>query len=104
MVDLPDAAELDAHIFAGYVDGLRQASWHGDERRVRLGYTAEMALKMVIAYLPGMLWGMLDHSWHADYETQSGSIIAALADAQANHTRWLLLRGLEALDLARQLG
>ena len=35
--DLPD---LDRGVFAGYVSGLREAGWEGDEREVRLGMCA----------------------------------------------------------------
>lgn len=35
--DLPD---LDREVFAGYVSGLREAGWEGDERLVRLGMCA----------------------------------------------------------------
>lgn len=42
--DLDKLADLDAVIFAGYVDGLRDAGWQGDPRLVRLGYAATAAL------------------------------------------------------------
>lgn len=35
--DLPD---LDREVFAGYISGLREAGWEGDERGVRLGMCA----------------------------------------------------------------
>jgi hypothetical protein len=35
--DLPD---LDREVFAGYISGLREAGWEGDERLVRLGMCA----------------------------------------------------------------
>lgn len=39
-VDVSQAAMLDQAIFAGYLDGLRDAGWRGDPAWVRLGYTA----------------------------------------------------------------
>lgn len=39
-------AELDALIFAGYVEGLRAAGWQGDARLARFGFTALAALLM----------------------------------------------------------
>jgi len=45
-VDLARIAELDALIFAGYVEGLRAAGWQGDARLVRFGFTALAALLM----------------------------------------------------------
>lgn len=41
--------ELDALIFAGYLTGLREAGWQGDERLVRFGFTALAALKAGVA-------------------------------------------------------
>lgn len=40
---------LDALIFDGYVAGLRDAGWQGDERLVRFGFTANAALKAGVA-------------------------------------------------------
>ena len=45
-VDLARIAELDALIFAGYVEGLRAAGWQGDARLARFGFTALAALLM----------------------------------------------------------
>ncbi len=42
-------AEMDAAIFAGYIAGLRDAGWQGDERLVRFGFTALTALKAGVA-------------------------------------------------------
>jgi hypothetical protein len=43
--------DLDAVCFAGYVGGLREAGWAGDERVVRLGFTAAAALRYTIGTL-----------------------------------------------------
>lgn len=48
-VPLDQIPELDALIFAGYVTGLRDAGWQGDERLVRFGFTASAALKAGVA-------------------------------------------------------
>lgn len=37
---------MSARVFAGYVDGLRDAGWRGDERAVRCAYAASAALYM----------------------------------------------------------
>jgi hypothetical protein len=103
MIDLPNADELDSAIFDSYLEGLHAAGWSGDQRMVRLGYTAEIALKIVIAYLPGLLWGMLDESWYAAFEQNSGMTIETLADHEAERVRWLLDRGEEALELVRPI-
>lgn len=43
--DAAAARSLDEAVFAGYLDGLREAGWQGDPRLVRLGYTAACALR-----------------------------------------------------------
>jgi hypothetical protein len=43
--------ELDAACFAGYMAGLREAGWAGDERLVRLGFTAAAALRHTVGLL-----------------------------------------------------
>lgn len=45
-VEIGRIAEMDALIFAGYMDGLRAAGWQGDARLVRFGFTAQAALLM----------------------------------------------------------
>lgn len=48
-VPIERIAELDTLIFAGYVTGLREAGWQGDERLARFGFTALAALKAGVA-------------------------------------------------------
>ena len=43
--DAEQALELDQVVFAGYVDGLREAGWTGPEEHVRLGFTGAVALR-----------------------------------------------------------
>jgi hypothetical protein len=43
--------DLDAACFASYVAGLREAGWAGDERLVRLGFTANAALRHTVGLL-----------------------------------------------------
>jgi hypothetical protein len=45
-------AELDAVLFRGYVDGLRDAGWAGDERTARLGYTTAIGLRYGLNCFP----------------------------------------------------
>ena len=44
-IPLAQADTLDQTVFAGYMDGLRDAGWTGDEQLVRLGYTCAMTLR-----------------------------------------------------------
>lgn len=43
-VDIDKISLLDSLIFAGYIDGLRDAGWAGDAQLVRFGFTATAAL------------------------------------------------------------
>jgi hypothetical protein len=50
--------ELEAACFAGYVTGLREAGWVGDERLVRLGFAADAALRHTVGLL-GQIWAVV---------------------------------------------
>jgi hypothetical protein len=45
-VEIGRIAEMNALIFAGYVEELRAAGWQGDARLARFGFTAQAALLM----------------------------------------------------------
>jgi len=45
-VDMEDADALEAAVLDGYIAGLRDMGWAGDESDVRLGYTAAVALRL----------------------------------------------------------
>jgi hypothetical protein len=62
-VELTQAQELDGIVFAGYLDGLRDAGWRGDPRQVRLGYTAAVALRCLVT-IGEVLSALLDGSVH----------------------------------------
>jgi hypothetical protein len=47
------AEELDAAVFAGYSNGLREAGWQGPVELVRLGYIAAISLRWTV--LAGIL-------------------------------------------------
>ncbi|HRJ45221.1 MAG: phosphotransferase [Caldilineaceae bacterium] len=57
--ELSAIEEVERLVFQNYLAGLRAAGWMGDERLVRLGYTASAALWMG-ATLPGWTAIMLD--------------------------------------------
>lgn len=48
-VEIEHIPAMEQLIFAGYLAGLRDAGWQGDERLVRLGFTALAALKAGVA-------------------------------------------------------
>jgi hypothetical protein len=45
--DLAGADDLEAAVFASYLEGLREAGWRGDQQLVRLGYTLALTLHHV---------------------------------------------------------
>jgi len=49
LADTDRLADMDQAIFAGYMAGLRDIGWQGDERLVRFGFTALAALKVGVA-------------------------------------------------------
>jgi hypothetical protein len=97
--DAVERQDLDQSIFSHYLAGLRSAGWNGDERLIRFGYTATIALKILIGYLPDELRQWLDDSWYAAYEEQTGSSIGDFADRVADSLGWLVERGEEAIAL-----
>ncbi len=57
-VDMADADRLEEAVFEGYVAGLRDAGWRGDEHELRLGYLAAVALRLGL--IPQILSLILD--------------------------------------------
>lgn len=49
VADTNRLAEMDETIFHGYIAGLRDAGWQGEEQLVRFGFTALTALKVGVA-------------------------------------------------------
>jgi hypothetical protein len=52
--------DLETACFASYVAGLRDAGWTGDERLVRLGYTANAALRHTVGLVRHLLPAVTD--------------------------------------------
>jgi hypothetical protein len=98
-VELAKAQELDEMVFEGYLDGLRDAGWHGDPRLVRLGYAAAGAMRYPLGATGGFLPMVLDESSHSRVEQVWGFPIGEIADVLAGV--WLFLFGLA--DEAREL-
>ena len=72
--------ELDAVCFAGYVAGLREAGWDGDERLVRLGYTAAIALRHTVALLHLLCPALADPAPHPSAEELFGRSAEAVLE------------------------
>lgn len=101
--DIKEREELDKSIFSHYLAGLRSVGWLGDECLVRFGYTATIALKILIGYLPDELRTWLDESWYGAYEEQAGSSIDEFAERVSEPLGWLVERGEEALSLVPEV-
>jgi hypothetical protein len=46
-IDMADVSQLDALVYNGYLDGLRDSGWNGDPQQIRLGYTAAIVCKYI---------------------------------------------------------
>jgi hypothetical protein len=102
-IDLPDLKRLEDITFKGYLDGLRDAGWHGDPTYVRLGYVASNirynfgAVRMVLNLLA-------DETAHRRVQQTYGCSAEELLD------RWGSYRGVfsplndEALQLINDTG
>jgi hypothetical protein len=51
-------ADADALCFAAYLDGLREAGWHGDPRLARLGYLVAACMVHMLGYDPNAAAGL----------------------------------------------
>jgi len=100
--DAAEAGLLDEAVFAGYLDGLREAGWQGDARLVRLGYTAACALRWGVV---GLWWLMSlnDNVKQADLEKKWGHPVPQLVSQWAKTTSYVLGLAREANQLQRAL-
>lgn len=87
-VDATKAQELDEIVFHGYLRGLRDAGWQGEERKVRLAYTAAIALRRLgtIGYTLPLI---LDESRHPEVEGLVGHSIGEWSDQFAEASRFV---------------
>jgi hypothetical protein len=96
--------EFDAACFAGYVAGLREAGWTGDERVVRLGFTAAAALRHTVGLLR-LVWPVVsDPALRPVVEDLFGHPLEEVVEAWAE--LWSFQFGLaeEARALLRVVG
>lgn len=70
--------ELEAPVFASYLSGLRATGWLGDQRLVRLGYTASMAVAECLVVLGIVLVMLADERNHTIIEQVVSAPIAAV--------------------------
>jgi hypothetical protein len=81
---------LEEITFSGYVEGLREAGWDGDETTVWLGYAAASALRYGIGTISTVQPTLIDASQHAIVEQLFGASIEELADYWAGLSRHLV--------------
>ena len=74
---------LDAVCFANYVAGLREAGWAGEERVVRLGFTAAAALRYSVGTLPFELSMVTDPALRPIVEALIGRPLEEVVEALA---------------------
>lgn len=100
--DASEAKSLDQAVFAGYLDGLREADWQGDSRLARLGHTAACALRWGVV---GLWWleTLSDADERANLEKHWGRSIQQLVSQWAKTTYYVLGLAEEAYQLQRQL-
>jgi hypothetical protein len=98
-VPIDRAVELDKVAFDGYLEGLRQAGWGGDQRIVRLGYAAASAMRYTFILVTIWLNIARDESREARWERTVGVSIEDWADHGRELTRFLLGLAAEAREL-----
>ncbi|HSL29752.1 MAG TPA: hypothetical protein VK900_11170 [Anaerolineales bacterium] len=100
--DAADAQSLDEAIFTTYLQGLREAGWHGSAELVRLGYAAACALRWGVV---GLWWllTLADDAERAELESQWNRPMPELAEQFARITYQVLGMAEEAYELQRKL-
>jgi len=82
--------ELDAAVFRGYMDGLSDAGWRGEEAAVRMGYVVQMALGSVVLEIGPSLRMSLDESLRPWYEAVYGRPVEEILERRAGIGRFVL--------------
>ena len=95
---LPD---LDREVFAGYISGLRQAGWRGDERLVRLGMCAS-AVKY--EWLGPLMLQRASEARHLAYGGEQTADTDLLYAERGHALAYLASWAEEVKALARELG
>jgi hypothetical protein len=97
-IKVSDMVQLDEVVFAGYLEGLRDAGWPGDPRIARLGYAASAALRWGIPGLFGLAYALVEDK-HAEAERKFGLPIEELMEQWGKVVYFLLDLANEARDL-----
>jgi hypothetical protein len=89
-IEVSRGLDLDEIVYESYLDGLRDAGWHGDPRMVRFGYLATVALRYHIGNLAVGLPLVLNENMHPSLEQTLGRSVEELIDFYAEVTQLLL--------------
>ena len=95
------AQALEAVVWEGYLAGLREAGWHGDETLVRLGYTGAVALRWSL--LVSALRVLADGGTRVQAAERFGMTPEAFVLNRLQLSTFLLDRADEARRLARSV-
>jgi hypothetical protein len=79
-VEMDKLQELEEIVFAGYLEGLRDAGWRGDPLQVRLGYTAA-SVRYLFPEIGRWVAIILDESLRAGFEQSTGMPIGQIFDS-----------------------
>jgi hypothetical protein len=86
-VPVADAHNLQESALAGYLDGLRDAGWHGDPDLVRSGYEIAARLRYGVGLI-GLLPAYVDERRPSWLEQISGRPLAEVVAGLAAVNRW----------------
>jgi hypothetical protein len=103
LADLDTAADLEAAVFANYLDGLRETGWTGNPGQARLGYTISLGLHLVFIVLLAVVAGTQDAGFRQWAEQVMGRPYPELLDRNARLLDFLLARTDEARALLRSV-
>jgi len=99
-VPLADAEQLEQVAFAGYLAGLRDAGWSGDEAIIWKAYRYAMPLRYALASLASMLRTAIQPDFVAEWERKTGKRLADILAHRAGLVRFYLSR----LPQSKELG
>jgi hypothetical protein len=101
--DLAGADDLEAAVFASYLEGLRDVGWRGDPQLVRLGYTLALALHYVFLGLAPLEEGTRNEALRQFGEQLFGCSYREILERSAALYEFQLARADEARRLLGSL-
>jgi hypothetical protein len=95
LVRLEDARRLEAVTFGGYLAGLRDAGWVGEEAHVWEAYRCAMPLRYALMTLASMLRTALEPGFAAGWERRTGKPLDEILDHRAGLLRFYLSQSID---------